>query len=373
MSLIPVTVISDVSRTNLGPYTTDTWTYSCTEVIQNVNKGAANDNGWAAQTCIVDSGKNNRPTDEQDCWPPRQTGVPTTTEAVAGWGVYSPGISCPAGYTSVAASTHGVKSGFKFQFPLDVGETAIGCCPIGAYQPLTDSYGHQTCVQFLPTTTFLVGTCSSNSPVYTPFAIPGKLGNATYSSFKISAPLFQMVYQATDLGPIPSSTSSSSSTPTPTPTSASETAQKNSNRGPSAGAIAGIAIAAVLAVIIAATAGFCLWRRRRRRRLGGEGGKGRDEVAYDGLPQHHHESSSPTPHHVYEPVTVSPAGIPLPPYHHHHSMSQSNNNNGYDDDALMKGVPVQADSRPVPAPAPVEMPVEMQQPAELHGAGGYYR
>ncbi|KAJ2966252.1 hypothetical protein NUW58_g10707 [Xylaria curta] len=92
------TVISGTTRTNLGPLTTATWTYTCTEVIQACGNC---DNGWAAQTC-----EGGVVTDNQNCWPPRATNVAATGGALAGWGVYSPGILCPSGYTSVAGATY---------------------------------------------------------------------------------------------------------------------------------------------------------------------------------------------------------------------------------------------------------------------------
>lgn len=89
-------VISGTTRTNLGPLTTNSWTYTCTEVIQECSDC---DNGWAAQTCI-----DGVVTDNQECWPPRATNVPKTSGALDAWGVYSPGIVCPGGYTSVATA-----------------------------------------------------------------------------------------------------------------------------------------------------------------------------------------------------------------------------------------------------------------------------
>ncbi|KAI1813950.1 hypothetical protein GGS20DRAFT_442054 [Poronia punctata] len=243
-------VISGTTRTNLGPFTTHTWTYTCTEAIQNHDDG-----GWEAQTCI-EEGDDSRPTDNQDCWPPRQKGVPETSEGVAGWGVYSPGIQCPGGYTSVAGSTYGGSANFRFFFPITAGETAIGCCPEGGfYHSLARKDGAQTCVQSQALTTFYVGTCQGSTPVYTPFAVPGSL-DKHYNEFTVRAPFFQMVHQSSDLPATPSSS--------PSPSSSSSSSNIPNSGGLTPGATAGIAVGAVFAVIIAATVAFCVWRSRRR-------------------------------------------------------------------------------------------------------------
>ncbi|KAI0864739.1 hypothetical protein F4860DRAFT_379543 [Xylaria cubensis] len=255
-------VILGTTRTNLGPLTTATWTYTCTEVIQ----GCGNcDEGWAAQTCI--SGV---VTDNKQCWPPTAANVPPTSGALIGWGVYSPGIVCPGGYTSAAAATHGGTSDFDFQYPLTAGETAIGCCPKGGFSPILDVNSRQTCVQFKPTTSFLVGSCGNNGPAYTPFTVGGTLNSTTYNSFSVSAPFFQAVYQASDL-PASSthtqSSSSSSSSSTSSSSSSPTTKPNDNSHALSAGATAGIAIGSILAAILIATAGFCAWRSRKKRHV----------------------------------------------------------------------------------------------------------
>ncbi|KAI8628075.1 hypothetical protein F5Y19DRAFT_152155 [Xylariaceae sp. FL1651] len=260
-----VVTVAGKTRLNLGPLTTDTWTYTCTEVIHGCSDC---DSGWAAQTCeggIV--------TDNQDCWPPRTAGVPPTSGALAAWGIYSPGLICPGGFTSAVAATQGGSSGFAFEWPLTAGETAIGCCPKGGFSPILDVNGHQTCVQFKPTTSFLVGTCGSDAPTYTPFSVPGTLSAIQFNSFSVSAPMFQMVYQASDLprNSISSTSKAISSTSSfdsaATGPSHGVDGQVDHNRI-SAGAIAGIAIGAILGVIFLATFAFCLWRARRKRYAG---------------------------------------------------------------------------------------------------------
>ncbi|KAJ2973201.1 hypothetical protein NUW58_g8995 [Xylaria curta] len=86
--------------------------------------------------------------------------------------------------------------------------------------PIQDINKIQTCVQFRPTTSFLVGSCGKGGAVYTPFSIGGTLSTAQYNSFSVSAPFLQAVYQASDMP------SQSTSTPT-TSTSASSSGSSN--------------------------------------------------------------------------------------------------------------------------------------------------
>ncbi|KAI3325506.1 hypothetical protein HD806DRAFT_449633 [Xylariaceae sp. AK1471] len=263
-------VISGVTRTNLGPLTTNTWTYTCTEVIQ-LCPGC--DSGWAAQTCATEQ-LFYGPTDNQNCWPPRVTGVPSKAFILSGWGVYSPGIFCPEGFTSAAAITHGGSSDFNFQFPLTAGETGIGCCPKGGFTPF-DVNGQQTCLQVNPTTTFLIGSCSTGTPTYTPFSIGGRLNSSQFNSFSVWAPMLQVVYQASDLAEensttlstLSSTTSSSGNTVSPqiSATNKPGGGSISGSAGLSVGTAAGIAIGSALGLIFIATVTFCICRAQRKR------------------------------------------------------------------------------------------------------------
>ncbi|KAF2968937.1 hypothetical protein GQX73_g4627 [Xylaria multiplex] len=263
-------VISGITRTNLGPLTTNTWTYTCTEVIQQCSDCNV---GWAAQTCV-----DGVVSDNQACWPPRATNVPVTSGALNAWGVYSPGIECPSGYTSIAAAIHGGSADFDFQFPLTAGETAVGCCPIGGFTATRDVFNSQTCTQLEPTTSFLVGSCGTAGPTFTPFSVGGTLDSKTYTSFAVHAPLLQLVYQASDLpetgttktgssGSSSSTGSSNGGTLPPTSRPNGENGQSGTSSGLSPGAAAGIAVGAILGVLLITAAAFCLWRVGRRRRL----------------------------------------------------------------------------------------------------------
>lgn len=78
-----------------------------------------------AQTCYKDHAM-----DDAACWPSPNKGAATpAAAALGGWGVYTPGLVCPDSYTTACSATAGVKGGFDFQFGLEAGETAVGCCP----------------------------------------------------------------------------------------------------------------------------------------------------------------------------------------------------------------------------------------------------
>ncbi|KAF2234324.1 hypothetical protein EV356DRAFT_501864 [Viridothelium virens] len=75
--------------------------------------------------------------DDISCWPPITQSVPVPP--FLGLGFYSPGLSCPIGYTSACTevrSSDGVTMSldtgisFQFQFAPKAGETAVGCCPM---------------------------------------------------------------------------------------------------------------------------------------------------------------------------------------------------------------------------------------------------
>jgi hypothetical protein len=85
---------------------------------------------WQAQNCY----RGTTAADETTCWPP---GLGSTSQLLVdghklelyGFGFYSPGLICPAGYTSACSATASATSNFNFQFPPTKMETAVGCCP----------------------------------------------------------------------------------------------------------------------------------------------------------------------------------------------------------------------------------------------------
>lgn len=78
----------------------------------------------------------NKIEDAITCWPPTSKGAPTPIVSPGGWegyGFYSPGLVCPAGYTSACTATEGGHSDWDVQFSMTQGETAVGCCPRYVY------------------------------------------------------------------------------------------------------------------------------------------------------------------------------------------------------------------------------------------------
>ncbi|KAF2234112.1 hypothetical protein EV356DRAFT_502747 [Viridothelium virens] len=131
------------TRTVLGPLTT-TYTFpeACTNLVAAQGEGQGN--AWQAQSCAVSTFSDDTYTDSQEddaaCWPTVTASTPTPP--LEGWGFYSPGLVCPAGWTSActaALSSNGqtspVISGTSFtpQWSLTAGETAVGCCPTYGY------------------------------------------------------------------------------------------------------------------------------------------------------------------------------------------------------------------------------------------------
>ena len=69
--------------------------------------------------------------DEARCWPTAKPNV-AKLPPFNGWGFYSPGLRCPAGYTTACRASANVAATITQaprQFAMEAGETAIGCCP----------------------------------------------------------------------------------------------------------------------------------------------------------------------------------------------------------------------------------------------------
>jgi hypothetical protein len=80
---------------------------------------------WRAQTC----NQNVQAHDYTDCWPPRASYATSDPGVMMGWGFYSPGLACPAGYTTVAMATAGGAQGWRVEYEMNPSETAAACCP----------------------------------------------------------------------------------------------------------------------------------------------------------------------------------------------------------------------------------------------------
>ncbi|KAK4671654.1 hypothetical protein QC764_0097450 [Podospora pseudoanserina] len=200
--------------------------------------------GWLGQRCGP-----NDVQDNADCWPPRTTGAPRTNLAFYGWGFYSPGLHCPAGYVS-ACTASATFQGWRVQYRMEPEETFVGCCPEGY---ACHNENGQTCISNARATTISTYQCESGSQIN---LAPMTLPNKKWSQVNIYAPMIQLAWKPSDL---PSSAISSD--PGPTNTSAPE---EPSSGGISSGAIAGIAVGAVAVVIAIVVGAFLLWRTKRR-------------------------------------------------------------------------------------------------------------
>ena len=145
----------------IGPLTT---TFTAPQSCTVVGPG-----GFQAQACSASNF-----IDASACWPPAAGGVATPEQPFGGWGYYSPGLVCPAGYATACSNSvvgglsvapTGSLTGaaqFQFQFPPSIpGERAVGCCPTGFSCSVNDGTW-QTCFLEASSTSFLTGSCSGN-------------------------------------------------------------------------------------------------------------------------------------------------------------------------------------------------------------------
>lgn len=140
-SSTPVQGVTTVYQTRpiLGPLTTE---FSAPQECEFAGvQGTPLSVGFWGQTCVGDF-----LADETTCWPPATAAAPSATPPIAGWGFYSPGISCPAGYTTACDATQGFRTGWDMQFTMEKGETAVGCCP--TYVLTTNSPTRGSCIEF---------------------------------------------------------------------------------------------------------------------------------------------------------------------------------------------------------------------------------
>ncbi|CAI7615370.1 unnamed protein product [Penicillium pancosmium] len=111
----------DLARLNLGPLATPyVYPLSCTPAFLACEVCTV---AIQAQACGELSFANGI-----ECWPSPSIEVDSTRLPS---GFYSPGISCPVGYTSACWSTNGGHAEFIFDATPSASETAVGCCPSG--------------------------------------------------------------------------------------------------------------------------------------------------------------------------------------------------------------------------------------------------
>ncbi len=215
---------------------------------------------WWGQTCAPTTVQ-----DDTSCWPATTEGTPAPSAALYGWGFYSPGLECPAGYTSACTAIAGHSSQWKVQYQMKAEETFVGCCPTGFN---CDNLNGQTCIMRAKSLTLATVSCESGSSNNFGFTT---LPNAHVTSLSLFAPMIQLAFQSSDLSRSSITTSSSSSTttsttsalpssiPTTTPSSSSDSAPQLST-----GAIAGIAAGSAALIVLVLAAAFFVWRRRRQ-------------------------------------------------------------------------------------------------------------
>ncbi|KAK4175413.1 hypothetical protein QBC36DRAFT_216312 [Triangularia setosa] len=229
-------VLTDQPRKILGDLTT---TFSAPSSCWTPAHHMQLNVGWLGQTC--------GPTDIQDnpsCWPPTTIGAPRTNSAFFGWGFYSPGLECPAGYHS-ACTASATSQGWRLQFRLEPEETFVGCCPT-AYACHNEN--GQTCISNARTTTIETYQCESGSTIN---LAPMTLPHRNWSQANIYAPMIQLAWKPSDL-------------PSESRPIATAGPDESSGGGMSTGAIAGVAVGAAAVVIAIVIGTFLLWRMKRR-------------------------------------------------------------------------------------------------------------
>ncbi|KAK8092566.1 hypothetical protein PG999_014765 [Apiospora kogelbergensis] len=258
------------TRNVLGPLTTIfTPKPTCTTPVA----GSCHDQNcvaWNGQVCTTLAKWNNSYSvmDQSSCWPAYTSGAVTIDVAVkgalGGWGFYSPGLSCPAGYTSACTKTADTNSqnDFTFQFAPTAGETAVGCCPT-SFSCSLDQSGHNTCLRTARSTFQDVVSCGGTAP---PGTAASTMVATSTTHLHILAPLIQINWQASDRPATATNMTAAETRP------ADSSDAQGRQAGLSTGAYAGIGVGATIVSLLLLTglvAGGFLLRRKRRKRDGG--------------------------------------------------------------------------------------------------------
>ncbi|GAB1309879.1 Proline-rich receptor-like protein kinase PERK2 [Madurella fahalii] len=180
---------------NLGPLTTTfTPPPECTVAV-GADRGflgigaGPSDVAWLGQSC-----SRGKPSDATTCWPPTSRGAEEGSRPLQGWGFYSPGIHCPAGYATACSATGGGRSGWPVQFQLRDGETAVGCCPSGYGCANIDG---QTCTMIATSTAVPTVTCDgTRSGDFAFLTVPDE--EASITALSLFAPMIQVNWQSSD-------------------------------------------------------------------------------------------------------------------------------------------------------------------------------
>ena len=182
---------------------------------------------------------------------------------LSGFGYYSPGLECPAGYTTachggLAASNQ--RSSFTFQFPLRALESAIGCCPSSMGCAVRD---FQIC------TAAFSGSNAPRQYVCGDTAVPQTAD--TLQMWTAQAPLVQLKWQSTDtatstpIKAMASTRTATSASPALATFSTASSETPSPNHPSKAGDIAGGVVGGVagLALVLASVYLFLRFPRRR--------------------------------------------------------------------------------------------------------------
>ncbi|EMD00377.1 hypothetical protein BAUCODRAFT_162095 [Baudoinia panamericana UAMH 10762] len=274
------TTSPSTSRSALGPLSSQfTPPAGCSVVIQACS-GTGCNYGWQAQSCVPTAPAGGSIEDNMQCWP--SATVPIPTPPLKGWGFYSPGVpSCPVGYTVACSASIGALSnwGYGPQFPLVVGETAIGCCPSG-YECQSAPGVAQTCISTATTgQSFPMGLCSSFSTSGLSTYIVGGTttvisssftSTVTTSEFTVFAPLIDIRWQSSD-DIVTATSTTSMSTSSTTALDGTASAIKSATAGSGGlgvGAEAAVGVVVPVIVLLAMGVGLGMWLRRRRQSKG---------------------------------------------------------------------------------------------------------
>ena len=125
---------SSTTRASLGPLTSIFNPPDACSYYGGAGNSADLNGFWAAQGC-----SDSTMIDTDTCWPPITSTLPQPSPPLEGFGFYSPGLVCPNGYYTACVSSYATEesaaastifaSEYEFQFELEPGETAVGCCP----------------------------------------------------------------------------------------------------------------------------------------------------------------------------------------------------------------------------------------------------
>ncbi|OCK98065.1 uncharacterized protein K441DRAFT_703601 [Cenococcum geophilum 1.58] len=279
-----------MSRTIIGPLkSTFTPPPACSILVAQCATCTV---AWQGQSCYSVDSSDEGAEDQASCWPPATATTPPAP--LAGWGFYSPGLNCPVGYTSActaisqaqgSSSSVSLITPFVFQYSLNAGETAVGCCPTGYSCSNNPQYSWQTCVSIATSATYSAVTCESGtSGGFAFWTIPFTTVSAvTISEVSLYAPMIQINWKASDR-PVKTVTVGSTSASTSATSAAASTSAAATAGGSSSGLTTGakIAIGVVVPLVFLIGLGLALLmlrKMRRNRTVSGSGG-----VHYSGVP-----------------------------------------------------------------------------------------